>query len=312
MSDSKDVLLPVGRIVSGNLYTASDKDADGKPRLIKNGPKAGQPTSQYYFGLAIPKTPGATHFGQEPWGAQFWALGNHAFPKIAESPTFSWKVIDGDSAIPNTKGNAPKDQTGYPGHWIVSLTRNGEMGPFKITNGDGSAYLLDPNVVQAGDLVEVHVTILGNDSTQRPGIYVNANIVAFVGYSPLGRIAQGVDPKSLGLGKSARPSTVAAPIGGSTAPAPAAPVPGAAAPAPPLPPALPGAAPPVPGAAIPGPVGVVPAPAYLAVPPTPPAPPAPPAAAKVLKGAFAAYSYEAVIGQGWTNASLIAAGYLDP
>lgn len=302
---STDVLLPVGRVVRGNLYKASDKDADGKPRLIKSGLKAGQPTSQYFFDYAIPKTPGVQHWAHEPWGGPIWAAGNAAFPKIAESPAFAWKITDGDSPVPNRKGTAPKDRVGFAGHWVLGMTRNGEMGPFRITNSDGSAYLLDEGIVQAGDLVEVHVSVRGNDSAQTPGIYVNCNIVAFVGYSPLGRISQGVDPTSLGLGKGPRPNVLAAPLGGAPAPAPLPP----AAPAPaPLPPGPAPAAPaPAYAAPAPAPVGVAPAPAYLA---TPPAPPAPPAPGKTLKGAMAAYSFDAVIAQGWTEASLQAAGYL--
>src|SRR6185295_1677594 len=102
-----DLLLPVGRIVAGNLYKASDKDADGKPRTIKTGPNAGKVTTQYYFALAIAKTPGVQHLAHEPgWGAAIWGAGNAAFPRIAEAPTFAWKISDGDSRIPNKKGKA--------------------------------------------------------------------------------------------------------------------------------------------------------------------------------------------------------------
>ena len=53
---------PVGRLVMGSLYKAQDKDADGKPLLIKSGPNAGQPKVQYFFALAVPKAPDETHW----------------------------------------------------------------------------------------------------------------------------------------------------------------------------------------------------------------------------------------------------------
>ena len=47
---------PVGRYVQGDLYTPQDKDAAGRPMLVKSGPNVGQPTRKWFFALAIPKT----------------------------------------------------------------------------------------------------------------------------------------------------------------------------------------------------------------------------------------------------------------
>jgi hypothetical protein len=310
MSDTfLNLLLPCGRILGGNAYKASDKDADGKPRTNKDG----SPRSEYYLSYGVPKTPGAAHWAHEPWGQQLWQFGNQMNPRIAETPTYSWKITDGDSTVPNKKGKRPCDQTGYPGNWVFHLNRSGEIGPFKITNADGSAYLLDEGVLQPGDIAEVHITARPNGRTDSPGLYVNTNIIAFVGFSPLGRISQGVDPKSLGLGKAPRLATVAAPIGGtpasaSPAPAPAAPAPTPAAPAP-LPP-LPGAAPaPAAPAPTPAAVAVAPAPSYLAAPPAPPAPPAAGPVRKMIGGA-ATFTYEQMIAQGWTDATLLSNNFM--
>lgn len=308
--------LPVGRVIKGNPYKSRVKlDNFGKPKLDKDGKEE----TEYFVMVAVPKTPGAAHWGSEVWGRPIWDFGNQVYPKIAEAPTFAWKIGDGDSPIPNKKGKPNNSLIGAPGHWLISLSRWGGLGPFKIVNHDGSAYLLDEGVVQAGDLVEIPLTIKSNAPSPSPGVYLNAEVIAFVGYSPLGRISQGVDPKSLGLGQSARPTTVAAPIGGaSVSPAPlganphglpAAPPGAPAAPAP-LPPSLPGApAPAVPAAPPAAPVAVAPAPSYLAA---PPAHPAPPAAGPVRKmiGAAATFTYEAMIGQGWTDATLQANGLM--
>lgn len=307
--------LPVARVIKGNPYKQRPKlDNMGKPKIGKDG----QPETEYFVMVAVPKTPGVAHWGSEPWGRPIWDFGNQVYPKVAEAPTFAWKVSDGDSAVPNKKGKANNALIGAPGHWLVNLSRWGGLGPFKIVNSDGSAYLLDEGVVQAGDLVEVPLTIRSNAPSPSPGLYLNAEVIAFVGYSPLGRIAQGVDPKSLGLGQSARPQTVAAPIGGvavalaaalGAKPPGAAPPVAPAAPAP-LPPAVPGAAPPAAPAPAPAPVAVAPAPAYLAVPPAPPAPPAPVGPVRKMIGAAAAYTYEAMVAQGWKDEMLLAQGMM--
>ena len=45
---------PVGRLVAGSLYKGQDKDAEGRPLVVKNGPQAGQPRLDFYFAIAIP------------------------------------------------------------------------------------------------------------------------------------------------------------------------------------------------------------------------------------------------------------------
>lgn len=293
---AKDVLFPMSRFLAGSLYKASEKDADGKPRLVKSGPNQGQPTQQYWFAFGIPKTPGVVHWGNEPWGAPIWALGNAAFPKIAESATFAWKIADGDSVVPNTKGVKPCERPGYPGHWVVSCSST--HAP-KIVNNDGSTYLKEEGYVMPGDYIEVHATVDSNGSSQRPGVYINHNVVSFQGYSAEGRIVTGVDPTAVGFGKNVKPAALTAipPSGGGAAqPTPA---PGPA-------PALPSAGAPAPS--VPAPMPVQPAPGFM----QPGAMPAMPSAApkRVMLGAMAGFTYEQAIAQNWTDSALIAAGYM--
>src|ERR1700709_118294 len=95
------VLFPVGRFVGGDLYTPNDKDVDGNPLLVKQGPNKGQPTVQYFCAVAIPKQAGHTHWAQafEPmptrigivgdkenppngkWGEVIWQFGHAQWPQ---------------------------------------------------------------------------------------------------------------------------------------------------------------------------------------------------------------------------------------
>ncbi len=291
MTQKIDLLMPVGRMVGGNMYEPQTKDADGRPLTIKTGPNIGQPTVKYWFAVAYKKTPGITHWGNElGWGQQIWNLGQAFFPGVAMSPTFSWKIDDGDSQIPsqptakNPMGTKPCDRDGYPGHWVVNFSS--QFAP-KIVNANGSAYLLEKDYVKPGHFIQVHCSVDGNGQVSKPGVYINHN---FISHQAFGQeIIFGRDPGKLGFGGQALPAGASAvPMGQPSGQMPlpgvpgqppgyAAP-PGAAMPpqyAPPVytPPQAPGAGPIY--AAPPG----YPPPGAPAAPPLPPAPPGPPPAA---------------------------------
>ena len=123
MNSVVNITTPVARLVQGSLYTSSDKNFDGTQRLFKPGhPKAGQPDYRFYFAVAIPKTPGAQAFWQEPWGLEIYKVGAAGHPQAVQRPDFAWKIIDGDSAIPNKGGSIPKDQPGFAGCWVMRFT----------------------------------------------------------------------------------------------------------------------------------------------------------------------------------------------
>lgn len=298
---------PVGRLVMGSVDKAQDKDADGKPLVIKSGPKQGQPTVKYFIGVAIPK--GAeTHWAQTPWGQQIWNVGHVAFPTIAQNPSFAWKVGDGDSTAPNKRGHKPCDQTGFKGNWILYC---GTTWPIKAYNADGSQ-AIPADQIKRGYYVQVALTCQGNNSTQNPGVYLNPTMVALTAYGE--EIISGPDPTSAGFGKD-----VALPAGASMTPIGGMPAAGAAPAAPPVPgiapPPVPGvsAAPaPLPPAAppvVPNPaiLGAVPAvPAAVAPPPPPPAAPAGP----VMTAKAAGQPLSAFLTAGWTLDALKANGYV--
>jgi hypothetical protein len=181
MSEAKKILTPVGRIVAGDCFKGSDKDANGNPRTIKSGPNAGQPTTQYFIGLAIAKTdPG--------WPALEQAIdaaAREAFPSLFDAagkcvrPDFARKIVDGDSQIPNQNNKRPCDKEGYPGHWVVSFSTS--FAPGCYTKG-GAERIMDTTAIKKGDYVRVDGSVKGNDNAQKPGVFLNHNMVEFCGH----------------------------------------------------------------------------------------------------------------------------------
>lgn len=270
---------PVGRMVMGSLYNPQTTDAEGKPLVIKSGPNAGQPKVQYFFALAIPKT-GEQHWSQTPWGASIWKVGHEAFPQgQANAPSFAWKIVDGDSTVPNRTAKKPCDREGYPGNWVLSFSSG--FAP-KIYNKDGTAAIIEPDAVKLGYFIQVNGDVDGNASSQQPGVFLNHSMVALSAYGP--EIHVGPDASTAGFGTAPLPAGAMATPPASFAP-PVAPV----APA--------SFAPPVPNM-------IPPNPAFLAVPPIPPAP------AHVMLPPAGGATYEQMIGAGWTDALLVANGMM--
>jgi hypothetical protein len=292
-----------GRLVFGSLYDQVTEDYEGKPL----------PPEKYFyqFGLAVAKNPGETHWATSPLGAVVWAQGHKDHPQMAQRPDFSWKAQDGDSTIPNKKGNKNCDKEGFPGHWVYTFRTS---YPPKVVNADGSAYILEKNAVKAGDYVQIAGSVVGNTGAT-PGVYLNGNVVSLQG---LGKaIVSGPDPKTLGFGGGPKPvgmmpvGTPTAAVGGPPPPAgqPAPPAPGAAY-NPPPPPAAQQQVPQVPVTPSPGFVSPpVPGAGVAPPPPAGAAPPAPPSGPQMTAKA-AGMTYPAFIAAGWTDATLRANGYM--
>lgn len=326
-----EFLTPVGRLVAGSLYAARTKDSTGKPLVTKYGVNAGQPRVEYFVALAIPKNPGETHWAQTPWGAIIWAVGNAAFPNGAgQRPDFSWKIKDGDSAIPGksmdaTKpGRAPRDIEGYPGHWVLHISSGYQP---KVVSADGTQAITEPDALKTGYYAQLFCRVEGNASTQTAGVYLNPIAFSLAGYGP--EISTGVDVSAAGFGQGIAlpPGASAVPTAAMGAPhAPAAPV-AYAPPAAPVAYAPPGLPTPVAPAAYappaaPVPVAMPPVPvmpnagplAAAGVPQTPPVPAAPvghPNNAKLTPKCQGA-TYEQMIQAGWTDAVMIQQGMMLP
>jgi hypothetical protein len=271
------VLFPVGRLIQGSLYEPNTKDLEGNLLTVKNpkSPLFGQPRVDFYLGVAIPKTPGVTHWSQEvspnprigAWGKKIWDAGHSFWGELASADDFSWKVTDGDSTKFD-KSTPPKrtcDKPNHKGHWIVSF--GGAQAP-KIVNSDGSAYILEKDAVKRGYFIQVNANLTTNGSNVNRGIKMYHNAVSF--QYPGEEITTGIDPASLGFGDGSAPV--------------------AAAPFPQF------------------------APHVVAIPPTPPAPPIVPnhgfvneSPTRLLKNGA---TYDSHIAVGWTEASLTAAGLL--
>jgi len=238
-TDRVDILTPVGRLVSGDPFTANDKDANGNPLLIKSGPNAGQPTVNYYVAIAIAKT----DVGYNELWAQIHGEGRRGFPQLFDAagaclnPAFSWKITDGDSQVPNSNNNKPCDREGWPGNWIIHFS--GSFAPKCYTAG-GAELIVDPNAIKRGYFIRVSGSVKSNGNAQKPGVYLNHSMIELIAYGeeiktgPSGEQVFGGAPVTTALpaGASATPLAPSTTIATPTAPAVATPgAPAMAAPA---------------------------------------------------------------------------------
>lgn len=312
MAEKVNITSPVGRIVAGSLYKPNTTDFDGKPLVVKTGPNAGQARVSYYIGLAIPKEPGHTHWAHTEWGKKIWTVGHAAFPAAAQRPDFAWKIEDGDSQIPNKRNKKPCDNEGWKGHWILRLSSG--FAP-KVYRAEGGGFVQEmaTDYVKAGYYAEAAFSVDGNDNQNNSGVYLNTQMVCFRAYGP--EISFGMDVAEAGFGASALPAGASLTPPPSGIPMPSAAPTGAA--------SVPNGIG-VPSAALPGvtaPVAVLPNPQFAQIPnasvpaavvPAAPLPSAPVAPSNVrqMTAKAAGASYEAFTAAGWTDANLIAQGYM--
>ncbi|MCK5126796.1 MAG: hypothetical protein KAR42_11120 [candidate division Zixibacteria bacterium] len=170
-----DLITPVGRLVSGHpmeLHAAIDNN--GQPKIMRDGVT---PQMNGSIGIAIAKN-GATDWKTTDWGQSIVATATTAWPNGQHlSPQFAWKVLDGDSTIPNKKGNRPCDREGYPGHWILftggcfatPTYHAGRYQPHEVIQNNGE--------IKRGDYIRLCFNVTSNNSNDSPGMYVNAVMV---------------------------------------------------------------------------------------------------------------------------------------
>ena len=289
MSKREDLLTPVGRLVQGSLYTPQTTDALNQPLVYKTGPNVGQPRVDFYFAIAIRKG-SEQHWAQTEWGHLIYKVAQEGFPNGAfNSSSFAWKIKDGDSQIPDKVGKKPCDRDGYKGHWVLNF---GSGFAPQVVTSDGEKQILEPNFVNLGDYIQVFGSVSGNESTQQPGVYLNHSIVAFSGYGE--RIILGIDPKSVGFGKSPAPAGISpTPLAAGFNP---------------LPPTIPliNTAPPVMPLINTAP-SVMPYPAILTPPSSIAAPVNP---VRLMTPKAQGTTFEQMLAMGWKENDLIAHGYL--
>lgn len=269
-----EVLTPVGRMVAGHPldpYPVTDTKT-GAPKIDSMG----RPRTSITIGTAIPK--GAEqHWNQTEWGQKIWNIGVAAWPNGEwRAPTFAWKVIDGDSQIPNKKGHKPCDKEGWPGHWVVMASTELSVNCFHAGRYQPHEAIQRKEEIKRGDYIRLFLDVKGNNPSESPGVYVNpvlfeltrAGVEIVSANAPDASAAFGAVAAQLPPGAQVDPNTAAAP-------APVAPHTGFVTNA---------------GAAVP--------------PPTAPAP------AKMMTAKANGASYDQFIANGWTDEQLVQQGYM--
>ncbi len=201
------VTSDVGRLVFGSAGT-SHPVTD----IITKQPKldsAGQQRHEYALGVAIPKN-GSTHWNTTEWGSAIWNYAHQAWTNgESQRNDFAFKIIDGDSNIPNKNNRIPCEQEGYAGHWVVTFKNS--FAP-QLYNRDGTQ-VIGANEFYKGCYVQVRFSVTSNNSPANAGVYLNQAIIALSGHGE--PINSGPDVGEAGFGSAALPQGASAtPIGG--------------------------------------------------------------------------------------------------
>lgn len=335
MAEAQRFLTPVGRLVQGDCFEPQTKDQQGNLRVVKSGPNAGQPNPQFFIAVAFRK--------DDPAFGELYGLMDrvaragfpHLFPTPGQqcvNPQFAWKLIDGDGIDTNGKPNASKE--GFASHWVIRFSSGFAPKVYYAGKYSDAERITKERAheVKRGYFIRVAGSVAGNDNAQRPGLYLNFDMVELMAHGQ--EITSGPDaastfaqaaPAQLPPGAVPIPMTAAhsapPPPAAVAAPVPvpnvAPPVPAAVAPVPAAAPPVPAAAPPAPAAApyagymAPPPTpGAAPAPAPVpaAAPPAPAAAPASPYAGLQLTAAAAGQTFDSLAQVGWTPELLLAQG----
>jgi len=161
---------PEGRIVAGHPMEAHPVTDDAnRPKVAADG----TPRTSTYVGLAIPKGP-ETDWKQTPWGQQIAAVALADWPNGEHgSPSFAWKVTDGDSAVPNKRGKKPCDREGWPGHWIIHASTELSVRCHHKDKYEAHEVIQNKAEIKRGDYGRLVLQVKGNAPAQSPGLYVN-------------------------------------------------------------------------------------------------------------------------------------------
>lgn len=279
-----EITTPVGRLVQGHpMVRKPKKDRQGNVKLNDDGSQA----LEIFFAIAIAKGQ-ETHWNQTEWGQKIHAQAQADWPNGEwQRQDFAWKIIDGDSPVPNKAGRIPNQREGFPGHWVVTTSTRfegvrcfhaGKYAPYEV--------IQNKDEIKRGDYVRAVLSVKGNGPSESPGVYINpelfeltrAGVQIVSDDGPDAATAFGSAPVSLPAGAQLAPEQAAVqqaltPV--QQTPTPVQPDPTFAA----------------------GAAGAAP-------------PPPPPPAGPVMLPAAGGVTYEAYIAQGWTDALLIQHGYM--
>lgn len=312
-----NITSPLGRIVSGDPWTPSDKDNDGQLRVYKSGPKKGEPNPQYYIGLAVPKVVRDPATGQpihNPDWANFLGfidqVARQAWPQLfpnggqCVAQNFAWKITDGDGFVRQGKnaGKPHSDKPGYGGHWIINFASSFAPQCVVETSPGNFAEITDQSWIKPGYYARIGGSVSSNDSVQTPGLYMNLEKIELKGEGDV--ISRGITAaEAFGGAQSAyvpegmraiSPATLAGAPSGVGSVAGAAPF----APGAPAAPGAPVAQPPAQWG------GLTPQPAPAAPVASPPPPSTP------IMTPTATATYEQYKANGWTDEQLVQHGFM--
>ena len=145
---------PKGRIVQGHpMKMQQGEDQTKKPCV--------------FFAVALPKSDPETDNLVRSIRLQARKELDDA---VVDAPSFAWKLVDGDDTTPNSKGVAPKDREGHPGHMIIKFTTFLPGTP-ACCDKSGQA-LINENQIKVGDYVRVKFSVKPHLG-MHPGLYIN-------------------------------------------------------------------------------------------------------------------------------------------
>lgn len=216
-------LTPVARLIHGHPMKRNLKINDKTKLPVLD--KTGRQIEETYIGIAIPKG-SESDWKDTDWGKSILSAALDPVKgydiQMTKRNDFSWKVVDGDSDIPNKKGHAPNEDIYKRGHWVVHLNTRIPYNCYHAGKYSPLDAIQDVNAIKLGDYIRVQIEAVGNKPSETPGVYLNPKILELSrpGEAII-REAQGPD---------------AASVFGGGAPAQVVPTPAPAAPAPATPP----------------------------------------------------------------------------
>lgn len=171
-------VTPVARLIHGHPLKQNTRtnEVTKQPLIGKDG----QPVKEVYIGIAIPKG-GESTWKDTEWGKQIVMAAldaeNGYMQAQVDRDDFSFKVVDGDSPIPNQNGHAPNSDPYKRGHWVLNLATRIPYPSYHVGKYSPLDAIQDVNAIKLGDYVRVSVVAKGNKPAKSPGVYLNPNML---------------------------------------------------------------------------------------------------------------------------------------
>jgi len=174
MSNVIEIITPVGRLVQGHPMEINPVK-DDKTGIQKTN-VSGEPQVSVFVAIAIPKG-SETHWAHTEWGRSIWKAGAEGWPNGEfNSPSFAWKVVDGDSQVPDKKGIKPSTREGFPGHWVVKCNNGFAIPCYHANRYQPHEVIQNKAEIKRGDYIRLVIQAKGNAPSQSPGVYLNPSL----------------------------------------------------------------------------------------------------------------------------------------